>query len=420
MQPARGLIIIFLSCLLLGCPGSDDTVGPLCLMTDFCAETNPITTGLYNIESEGRTREFYVKVPTDYANSPEPKPLLFAYHGTGGSYELWLDGSYDLADEVGDGAIMVFLQATQDHNEINQWDYAFDLQYFEDVLNRLRRGIEFDAKRIFVTGHSSGGGMAHDLGCNYGDIVRAIAPHAAILKSFVCTGSVAVLQTHGSNDTLVNPGTGEAGHQFWVAYNGFDYDTTITGVHPTCIDHSLGASPYPVQWCLHAEGSGEAAHDWPSFASAATWEFFSGLPTAEPTTEPPAGGGNSAIQYDTMVMFTLEFPPGIGQITQGAISIYPAGTQQPLGGGPISIINQSFDPGEVGPGSVKNYELPIKYVNETFPGTYAFSVIIYVADGGNPIPFPGKDHIVLRDIYVNDRNTPIAISTPLVMEPIFF
>jgi hypothetical protein len=64
--------------------------------------------------------------------------------------------------------------------------------------------------------------------------------------------------------------------------------------------------------------------------------------------------------------------------------------------------------------------LPIKYVNETFPGTYAFSVIIYVADGGNPIPFPGKDHIVLRDIYVNDRNTPIAISTPLVMEPIFF
>ncbi len=321
MQLARGLIIIFLSCLLLGCPGSDDTVGPLCLMTDFCAETNPITTGLYNIESEGRTREFYVKVPTDYANSPEPKPLLFAYHGTGGSYELWLDGSYDLADEVGDGAIMVFLQATQDHNEINQWDYAFDLQYFEDVLNRLRRGIEFDAKRIFVTGHSSGGGMAHDLGCNYGDIVRAIAPHAAILKSFVCTGSVAVLQTHGSNDTLVNPGTGEAGHQFWVAYNGFDYDTTITGVHPTCIDHSLGASPYPVQWCLHAEGSGEAAHDWPSFASAATWEFFSGLPTAEPTTEPPAGGGNSAIQYDTMVMFTLEFPPGIGQITQGAISI---------------------------------------------------------------------------------------------------
>jgi hypothetical protein len=69
---------------------------------------------------------------------------------------------------------------------------------------------------------------------------------------------------------------------------------------------------------------------------------------------------------------------------------------------------------------VQSYELPIKYVNETFPGTYAFSVVIYVADGGNPIPFPGKDYIVLRDVDVVDRNTPIVINTPLVLEAVFY
>jgi predicted esterase len=360
----------------------------------------------------------------------DPKPLLIAYHGTGGSYNLWLDGYYDLADEVGDGAIMVFMQATEDHNGVNQWNYDFDHQYFRDVLASLRVGLEFDSNRIFVTGHSSGGGMAHDIGCNFGNIVRGIAPHSAIIQSFTCTGSVAVLQIHGTNDTLSRASTGEAGHKFWASYNGFDYDTTIEGVHPTCIDHSLGASPYPVQWCLHSEEAGEFGHDWASFASEAIWEFFSSLPNAEPTNEPPAGGGNSDIQFDTTVTFTLEYPPDIieiddecdggPKIEEGALSFYAAGAEQPLGGGPITIINPSFDPGDVGPGSVQDYELFIRYGSETFPGTYAFSVVIYVCDGGNPIPFPDKDYIVLRDVDVVDANTPIVIDEPLVLESVFY
>lgn len=386
---------------------------------EYCTEVNPLTTGLHTIESAGRERVFYLQVPDDIAASAARKPVIFAYHGTGGHYELWLDGTYDLANAVGNGAILAYMQATEDQNGVNQWDYGFDLQYFEDVLGRLRRGIEFDQNRIFVTGHSSGAGMAHDLGCNYGHIVRAIAPHAGILKSFQCTGSVAVLQTHGINDTLVTWGTGEAGHQFWVSYNGFQLDASTPGIDPSCIDHSLGGSPYPVQWCLHAEGMGVDAHDWPSFASAATWQFFEGLPEAEPTTDPPAGGGNTAAQIDTLMSFSLAFPPGIGQVTEGAISIYPAGTQQPVGGGPTSIINGSFDPGNVGPGTVQSYELPIRYVRETFPGTYAFSVVVYVADGGNPIPLPGKDLLVFRDVDVVDRNTPVVIDTPLLLEFVY-
>jgi len=417
MQPIRITILLLLSSLLLGCPG-DNNIGQnaVCVLMTYCTEANPITTGLQNIESAGQQREFFVQVPDDYATSAAAKPVIFAYHGTGGSYDLWLDGTYDLADEVGNGAILVYMQAAADVNGVNQWDYDFDLQYFEDVLGRLRRGLVFDPDRIFVTGHSSGAGMAHDLGCNYGHIVRAIAPHAGILKSFICTGSVAVLQTHSSNDTLVTWGTGETGHQFWVGYNGFDPDISMPGIDASCIDHSMGGSPYPVQWCLHSEGTGVQAHDWPSFASAATWQFFASLPHAEPTTEPPAGGGNSAAQFDTLMSFTLEFPAGVGVITEGAISIYPAGTQQPVGGGPNSIINRSFDPGDVGPGETRSYEVPIRYVTETFPGTYAFSVVIYVADGGNPIPFPGKDLLVFRDVDVIDRNTPVVIDTPLLME----
>ncbi|MFW2403920.1 MAG: alpha/beta hydrolase family esterase [Gammaproteobacteria bacterium] len=413
----RRIAILCIAILLVGC--DEKEANTLCLLITYCAEDNPLTSGLHTIESSGRERAFYIEVPSDHATSVTAKPVIFAYHGTGGGYEFWLDGTYDLADAVGDGAILVYMQATADQNGVNQWDFSIDLQYFEDVLGRLRRGIEFDPKRIFVTGHSSGGGMAHDLGCNYGDIVRGIAPHAGILKSFQCTGSVAVLQTHSENDTLVPWGSGETGHQFWVAYNGYQLDVSGPGVHPNCVDHSQGGSPYPMQWCLHNEGMGIGAHDWPSFASAATWEFFSNLPDVEPTPDPPPGGGNVTSQPDTLMSFTLEFPQGIGEITEGALSIYPAGTQQPVGGGPDSIINRSFDPGNVGPGSVQSYEVPIKYVTETFPGTYAFSVVIYVADGGNPIPFPDRDMIVFRDVDVVDRNTPVIIDTPLLMELVF-
>ena len=150
MHLIRGSIIILLAGLLTGC--NENSIAS-CDPDDWCAGPEPVTDGLNTVTSEGRIREFYVQFPTDYKTSTEPKPLLFAYHGTGGTYDLWVDGYYDLADAVGDGAIMVFMQATEDQNGVNQWDYDFDLQYFEDVLTRLSEVVEFDPNRIFVRFH---------------------------------------------------------------------------------------------------------------------------------------------------------------------------------------------------------------------------------------------------------------------------
>lgn len=379
-------------------------------------------TGEVQVKSAGVARTYYLVIPDDYDPDVVSKPLLFAYHGTGGSAEAWLDGTYDLLDYVGNDAIVVLAQAKADQNGVNQWDYGVDFEYFEDVLADVGRKLTYDPWQVFITGHSSGAGMAHELGCNYGDLVRGIAPHSGIMRSTRCTGSVAVLQSHGNLDTLVPAGTGEAGHQFWVLYNGFQADAFGPGIDPVCIDHSLGGSPYAMQWCLHDEQAGPLGHDWPSFASEATWNFFTALSRQPPGDAPPAGGGNDAVGNlaDTTLSFTLEYPPGIVDPTQGAVSIYPAGTQQPLTGGPSSILNFGFDPGDVGPGSVRRYVVPIRYVSETFPGTYAFAISMYVAAGGNPIPFPGRDHIVLTDVTVVDRNTPVIIDEVLLLEVISF
>jgi predicted esterase len=393
-----------------------------CSDSNLAYPTAAPATGPVQLRSEGLDRTYYLVMPDDYDPDGPPKPLLFAYHGTGGKTDAWLDGTYDLLDYVQNDAIVVLAQAKPDRNGVNQWDYDVDFQYFEDVLADVRRKVTYDPDKLFITGHSSGAGMSHELGCNYGDLVRGIAPHSGIMRSTRCIGSVAVFQSHGNLDTLVPAGTGEAGHQFWTLYNGFQSDVYGQGLEPFCIDHSLGASPFPVQWCLHDEQARPLGHDWPSFASEQTWRFFTTLIRQAPGEQPPAGGGNDAVGTlaDTTLSFTLEYPPGIVDPTQGAISIYPAGTQQPLTGGPQSILNFGFAPGDVGPGSVKSYVVPIRYINETFPGTYAFAVSMYVAAGGNPIPLPGKDHIVLTDVDVVDRNNPVIIDQTLLLEVIEF
>ena len=116
----------------------------------------------------------------------------------------------------------------------------------------------------------------------------------------------------------------------------------------------------------------------------------------------------------------MRYPSTIVDPVQGSLSIYPAGTQLPVSGGPSSILALSFDPGDVGPGSEVEYVVPIRYVTETFPGTYAFSVVMYVATGGNPIPLAGHDHMVFYDVDLIDRNTPLFIGEVLVLEEVFY
>ena len=63
-----------------------------------------------------------------------------------------------------------------------------------------------------------------------------------------------------------------------------------------------------------------------------------------------------------------------------------------------------------------SYVLPIKYITETFPSTYAFSVVIYVEEGGNPIPTEGKDHMAFVDYNFTGKNTPVTFPDTILME----
>lgn len=384
--------------------------------------------GLRQFTSQDSARSYYIEIPEDYSPLGTPKPVLFMFHGTGGTYAnffpggLYAEEGSDLRAKVGNDAIMVFPNALPNANGTNQWDYSYDLEFFRDLLQELGREVVFDEKRIFVTGHSSGGGFSHELGCQLGDVVRAVAPSAGALTSEACTGSVAVMQIQSMNDTVVSPNIAEPTRRFWVLYNGFDNDSFSAGTTNPCIDYSGGDSLYPVQWCFH-EDTGRGGHQWWSKAEA-IWDFFATLPIVAPTADHPPGGGNDRVNQEsgTTLSFTLEYPDTIGSVWRLAAVLYPAGTGQPVFTSPFWFLNVDIDPGAATPGTQRSYTVPVELFNSSptapLPGTYALSIAVYVTGGGFPTPIAGIDHIVFRDVEIIDKTTPIVVEEVLTVEPV--
>jgi predicted esterase len=385
------------------------------------ARTGDLLAGLKTMVSGGGNREYYLDLPTDYDADAPPKPLIIAYHGTGGSYQAWFD-YYRLRETVGDGAILIYPDALPNGAGTKQWDFARDFQMFEDLLARLPSNVTYDTNRIFVTGHSSGGGLSHEIGCRYGNRIRGIAPVAGGLTTSTCVGSVAVLQIQGQKDSLVPVDIARLARRFWVLYNGFAVNTSRPGVLPQCIDSVPEgvSSDYPVEWCLHQEGEGVTAHAWPSFANQAIWDFFQGLSSIPPRDAAPDGGGNAKAlgTADTTLSFTLVFPDGIAMPLKGAAVLYEAGTRQPIGNAPLAFLNLNFAPSAAA-GDQRSYQIPIQYPdNVTFPGEYTLDIAIYVEGGSFPIPASGVDQTALIDVALTDRSTPVVIPTPLILEPV--
>jgi predicted esterase len=384
--------------------------------------------GLNEFNSTSGDRSYYIEIPADYSATGELKPILFMLHGTGGTHERFLSGGLyavegdDLRAKVGNDAIIIYPNALPNENGVNQWDQNYDFDFFRDLLTELGSDLVFDENRIFVTGHSSGAGFSYELGCQLGDVIRAIAPSAGALKSEACIGSVAVMHVQSENDTVVFPGITEPTRNFWVLYNGFDTNISSPGITNPCVDYSLGNSLYPVQWCMH-EDTGRGGHQWWTKAGA-IWDFFATLPIAEPTIDHPPGGGNDRVneQPGTTLSFTVEYPSSIGEVWKIAAVLYPAGTQQPIFTGPIWFLNINIDPGDALPGTQQSYEVDAQMFDPStetpLPGTYSVSIAVYVVGGGYPTPIADIDHIQFQDVELIDKTTPIVIDGVFVIEPV--
>jgi polyhydroxybutyrate depolymerase len=178
-------------------------------------------------------RWFKVHVPPGY-QSGDPMPLVFNLHGLGMNLEEQeaLSGMTAKADEV--GFVLVHPQAGASVWNIQAGEIgAIDVEFFRQMIDLLLERLSIDPERIYVTGFSNGGGMAHRLACDLSDRVAAIAPVAgAYLQDEICVPRrpVPILAIHGLADRyapFLDPSVGQDVPRWalvWAARNGCDQE----------------------------------------------------------------------------------------------------------------------------------------------------------------------------------------------------
>ena len=193
-----------------------------------------------------------------------PDPLLRTFQGWG-MYRGWLLGP---------------------HGQPAHGDQ--DLNFTRQMVSYLQDNYCIDPDRIFATGHSWGGDMAHVVSCFLGDIFRAAVPVAANRPYWFepngggpvgCVGETAVWTFFGiADDAFLGaqsyPGEfGDLVRDFWVRQNacdGVEQNVTLD-LDPDgeCFVYS-GCSD-DVRYCLYGPSTG---HQIPDYYPSVTMEWF--------------------------------------------------------------------------------------------------------------------------------------------------
>jgi poly(3-hydroxybutyrate) depolymerase len=256
------------------------------------AACNNTTTGPCTLDVDGKLREYFVVLPTGYDNS-QPAPVVFAFHGLGGTASSLLPtgssfgGGYALYG-VQPGlpnAVFVVPQGLDTGSDAgNQYGWpntgGQDINFVKAMLTWLETNLCVDKARYFSTGMSYGGMMSETIACQIPDMFRAIGSMAGSLFSTrnCVEKPIAAWITHGDADTTVQISGDITARDMIILHNGCDTTNTST---VTLTDRTYGevtctiydqctAGNYPVIWCPVA-GMGHAI---PSFAGTEIAKFF--------------------------------------------------------------------------------------------------------------------------------------------------
>jgi len=161
---------------------------------------------------DGVTRTALVYVPP--TAKTVSTPLVFVFHGHGGNSQQ-AARSFGM-DRQWPEAISVYMQGLNTPGQLTDpqgnrpgWQAAIgdqedrDLKFFDAVLARLKQDYVVDAKRIYCTGHSNGGGFTYLLWLARGEVFAAVAPSSAAAKYVDKLSPKPALILGGQNDPLV-------------------------------------------------------------------------------------------------------------------------------------------------------------------------------------------------------------------------
>jgi polyhydroxybutyrate depolymerase len=175
---------------------------------------------------DGVSREALVHFP----ESSENPPLVFVFHGHGGNMDR-ISGTFRI-HELWPEAVVVYMQGlptptrlTDPEGKRSGWNSdstdsaSRDLKFFDAVYNSLKGQV--DTNRVYITGHSNGGGFTYCLWAARGDLFAAMAPSsAAFRKGLALMKPKPALHVMGETDPVVKVAWQERMIQFVKSLNG--------------------------------------------------------------------------------------------------------------------------------------------------------------------------------------------------------
>ncbi|HEV3272302.1 MAG TPA: PHB depolymerase family esterase [Candidatus Methylacidiphilales bacterium] len=217
-RPLFVLARLLLLSLVLPCAAlADDATTPV---TDLNAICKP-GRHLISISVDNRDRTFVFITPPD-PKAGETLPLLFFFHGAGGS-ATQAAHTYGWAEKAekehffavfpeglpvrpdAEAGFLLNPRIWRDERAALKASPINDVHFFEMLLNKIEDILPVDTRRIYVTGFSNGAGMTFTLGSRFSDRIAAIAPVSS--QSFVHIDSLArplpVYYLVGGADPLV-------------------------------------------------------------------------------------------------------------------------------------------------------------------------------------------------------------------------
>jgi poly(3-hydroxybutyrate) depolymerase len=277
-----------------------------------CGRTPTLQSGTHTIQSNGKSRSFILRVPTNY-NSNNPYRLIFAFHWRGGTANDVASGGtsgsawsyYGQQEQSNNTAILVAPQGLG-----NGWANSGgeDVTFVDNMIQRIEADLCVDTTQLFATGFSWGGGMSYALACARATVFRAVAVMSGAQISGCSGGTqpIAYFGLHGVRDDVLNIAQGRALRDTFVRNNGCTPQSPrepaagsraphITTTYAGC------RAGFPVQWAAFDNGhtpgpvdGSDADNGVTTWTKTEIWKFFAQFRTTPPPPPPPGTAGCSA------------------------------------------------------------------------------------------------------------------------------
>lgn len=171
-----------------------------------------------SVMHDGRMRSYVMHVPAMYSGAT-PVPLIFDFHGYGssGRGQMGASGFRELSDQH--GFVALYPDGIGGSWHVNgccgqaAQEELDEIGAVRAILDQVQAQVCVDPTRIYASGISQGGGMAHHVGCLAADVFAAIAPVSSDLRTEPCAPSrpVSELSFRGMADNLSPYGGGPVG-----------------------------------------------------------------------------------------------------------------------------------------------------------------------------------------------------------------